>query len=351
MIAVGGDPDAWFAGVEVFALEQRAAGQITGGDEPFAEGLSHFAEGVCQDVLIGRACHSVFDEPTPLDELFELLAGNRRRHIGPEHIAAQGHMDFEQIGAEGDSRQAGVDGPRMVGQPDGALEAVFPRGNPVEPKLFRRAGIGRRALKEANWYLLPPQQLHGPRQFRLTAHPTREQHGPPSLRDPFEQQWVIDFARSHLPCRHIKPIEQLDRGDGKRRANEEHPTLLGMLLEVSPLDFTELHPSPIVISRRVLAAELDSPRFFRATFRGCNMRLEFHRIGPGPGHDVDQRVRHSKTAVVRLGDFGNDQRRLARSNGVTGDFKRFDWRLGHGIYPFSSITWAIRSHALPSKHK
>jgi hypothetical protein len=51
------------------------------------------------------------------------------------------------------------------------------------------------------------------------------------------------------------------------------------------------------------------------------MGLEFHRIGAGSRDRIDIGMRGAQTAVVCLSNLGDDQRRMARADLPTLDFK------------------------------
>src|SRR5262245_32732621 len=81
-----------------------------------------------------------------------------------------------------------------------------------------------------------------------------------------------------------------------------------MLLQPEPLYFSELHAFPIIVTRGILLAELDAPRFFRRALCRGNVGLKLNCIGASVRDRIDVGMRYSHTAIVRLRDLPDDQR-------------------------------------------
>ena len=96
-----------------------------------------------------------------------------------------------------------------------------------------------------------------------------------------------------------------------------------MRAQAGPLLFGELHAAPVIEARGVLHAELDAPGLGGAGFGGGDVRLKFYGAGSGACGGVDVGVRRAQAAIVRLGDFGDDQ---AAGHGYTVSAKVFSMR-------------------------
>ena len=96
-----------------------------------------------------------------------------------------------------------------------------------------------------------------------------------------------------------------------------------MLLEAVPLFGAKLHAFPVIKPRGVLGAELDAPGFVRCAFRRRDVGLKFDRICSATGNGINISMGGAQAAVMGLGDFGNNQARLARSDNMIAYFNVF----------------------------
>lgn len=78
-----------------------------------------------------------------------------------------------------------------------------------------------------------------------------------------------------------------------------------MLSEPKPLVLGELHPLPVVISGRVLLAELHAPWLTGCALGRRDVCLEFHRVGSCIRYCVNESVGQAKAAIMRLRYFAD----------------------------------------------
>ena len=107
---------------------------------------------------------------------------------------------------------------------------------------------------------------------------------------PIEHRRVGDFARRHLPGTHAEPIEQIDRLEGERRAEEHQPSFHSVPREAFPLLLGELKPLPVVVTGFILPAELHPEWLERRALRVGEVGLEFDCIRSRLGYRIDERV-------------------------------------------------------------
>src|SRR6185503_18810611 len=155
--------------------------------------------------------------------------------------------------------------------------------------LLRWTWIGGGALKHAHGHTA---LLH-PRNRRIDlaqrTHAGREQDGRAGVEHAIEEQPVAGFARGNLPERLPDPLQQIDGRQRERRGDEQHTALAAVFGEATPLLLGELHPLPVVVAGRVLAAERDAKGLGGRAFRGGDVRLELHRVGARIRDRIDER--------------------------------------------------------------
>jgi hypothetical protein len=94
-----------------------------------------------------------------------------------------------------------------------------------------------------------------------------------------------------------------------------------MVFETMPLFLGKLHAFPVIKPRFVLETEFNTPGLTESAFCRSNMGLKFHSIGTTIGDGIYEGMCCSEAAIVRLGDFGHDQTRLAGTDRFFSNFK------------------------------
>src|SRR5262249_38232641 len=88
-----------------------------------------------------------------------------------------------------------------------------------------------------------------------------------------------------------------------------------MLPEPMPLLLGELHTLPIVIACSILSAKFDAPRLAGCAFSRRDVGLKFHCIGTSFSNGIDIGVCHTKTSIVPLSHFGDEEYTVLQPKG------------------------------------
>lgn len=195
----------------------------------------------------------------------------------------------------------------MVGEPYRALVTLAQDGEEVQPQFFGRRGIDGTTLKDGQFHSGRLDLGHHLIQLGERAHAAGQHDRFASGKDAFQQRLVGKLARRQLPSLDAQTLQQFHCLQGERRTEEQQTALFSVRLQPSPLFLSEFHSPPVIITRRILAAELDPPRLAGSAFGGGYMGLKLDRIRPSTSNGIYVGVSGPKAAIVRLGDFADNQ--------------------------------------------
>jgi len=292
-------------GAQILGGERGALLERVRGDDALHEDLPQRRHGFGQVRLAAGVGPHAFDEADPVHQLAQLGGGERSDDIGPEHLATEGQMDFQHLGPEHRCGDAGIDRRRVVREPDGTAKALTEVRDEIHADPLGRARVHRGALHHRERHAARLDTSRRCRDLVLLAHARREHDRDAAVAHPIEQRVVVDLAGSDLPARHADALEQLDRCKREGRTQEEEVSLLGVLAQLVPALFGELHAAPVAKTRRVLRAEGFAPRLGRCALGARDVGLELDGVGARSGGGVDEGVGHPEAALVALGDLGN----------------------------------------------
>ena len=109
--AVGRQAGAGLLDREIVSTEHGAAGERAAGDDALREQTPERIGLTCRGVLVERIGAHALDEADAVDQLPQFGGRDGRDDVRPEHLARQRDVELEDVHADRDAGETGIDRP------------------------------------------------------------------------------------------------------------------------------------------------------------------------------------------------------------------------------------------------